>query len=272
MLLITFQDQEFRGNTGLSLLQFRYVLEKGYKNTKTSNTQIKNNIRDCKKFYGEHLKQLIDQGLVTHECINTKQAVMKHLLTLQSSVKGLEHIKHRYHLKPKFYFEYFKLMNKKSIDFYPLNQMLCIHYEYGFHTLYGVPERLISKKDWVTIEENLQQIDKILDKIKNIKDKSVADECIKRLNQWIKTTKSDKVIRLIQDYGNLLCDDLLLYVVHKEDYTKILEKQQDWSWSEIHFGKEHNFSQSEIDEIKNWWVTNQDILLQQRPMSYAKFY
>jgi len=212
-LLIEFQDKDFQGKKGLKPIHFRYVLEVGYKDSK--KPQVKSNIKRLKTFFGGRLDFLISNDSIVPECITSRQNLTKFLNNLKNPPIGAiektgSKSDVRYRIKKEFYYEGIRIKNKRAFDSYSLDHILCFFYKYPhrYQTIYGIPQKLFkcfTEEEKNSIEKHLVNVDKQLRKIQDVRIKVRERECIKRLNQFLNNTKSEKIKKLIQERGILIC-------------------------------------------------------------------
>lgn len=299
-LLIEFQDKDFQGKKGLKPIHFRYVLEMGYKDSKKS--QVRSNIKRLKTFFGGRLDFLISNDSVIPECITSRQNLTKFLNNLKNPpIRAIEKIGSksdvRYRIKKEFYYEGIRIENKRAFDSYSLDHILCFFYKYPHRhqTIYGIPQKLFkcfTEEEKNIIEKHLVNVDKQLRKIQDVRIKVRERECNKRLNHFLDNTKSEKIKKLIQERGNLICSrNLPLYESFAKDTiwaqcersgTRVLDFLKDADkvterrfWSEIHFNKDYDLSPEEIQEIKQWWKDNEDIMdihQKDRQISFSRYF
>lgn len=213
-LLIEYQDKKFEGKTGFRPMQFRYVLEKGYKNTQYVRVR-----RELKRFFGDRLEFLINDGRVVPGCITSKQNLSIFLNNLKNQpLNMIESSKEnvRYRIKKDFYNEGLRIQNKAVIDGFPMDKIMSFPYdlpsEYpNKHPTHDIPFKLIlyglsedtyakfTDNEKKGIENCLSAIEWHIENIEEIIVKASIDDRKKRTNIFLRKTKSEKIKKALRE-------------------------------------------------------------------------
>ncbi len=303
-ILIAFDIKE-----GLSPIYFRYALEKGYRHSKDPRVQF--TVYKLNKFFGEKLKDLIATGRVIPDCITSRSSLGYFLDSLYrppicavDKTGNKEKNGVRYRIKEEFQFATSRVCNKEVIDSYNVNQ-IC----WGFddsskptrhHVVYGFPRKLSMEcidKTKDDIKTSLNEINKHIEKLQGIRDRTLKTEQEKRVKQFYKKTKSSKIKQLIRDRGIKICNKYppahekfpkieqsfvlnRIYQYHNSKYTRLkedspffilMDPSDESKWqSMVHFNKDYSFSKEDRKEIVRWWEKNNDIV-DVSPLVYSNF-
>ncbi len=207
-LLIEFQDKK----EGLKQMHFRYALEKRY----ATSTQIKDdpevncNIIRMKDFFGDRLDYLVQNNRIKKECINNRQQLDYYLKQLGE--KNLHMItkigngkkRARYQLRKDIYYEGIRIQNKEAFDFFSRDRIMSfpVKSSYRKNIVYGLSKRLFdtfndTKKN--IIKENIEEIEKRVKEIEEMKFKKLEEEWIDRIDKFCNETNNDKITKAFKE-------------------------------------------------------------------------
>ena len=216
-LLIEFQDKEFQDKTGLRPLQFRYALEKGYKDSK--DVRVKVNIDRLKKFFGSRLDILTNNGQIVPDCIKSKYGLSKFLRNLKNppiSAIGSSgsHSDIRYRTKKDFYTEGIRIQNKSAFDLFPQDKIMIFPSKSRpvKHLVYGLSEKIYDNfdiDDKEVIQNCLKEMEKNINKIENTKIKVMSEELKKKTGIFLDKTQSETVKKALEEQ----CSELWISIM-----------------------------------------------------------
>jgi len=206
-LLIDFQNKEFQGCTGLRPIQFRYPLEKGYKDTLDPK-----NRRKLKEFFGSRLDVLIKRGSVVPDCITSRNTLSQFLRTLKDPplnaiVSTGRHMDIRYRIVPDFYYQGLQLDNINVLRNFNHDQIQEIvlgiapsHIKfivYGFDNM--LRHKYLSEETKTKIDRATRKIIAGYTELHSCKVGTIAEICKKELIKFRRETKSVRLKELIPE-------------------------------------------------------------------------
>jgi len=205
-LLIEFQDKEFYGKTGLRPIQFRYALEKGYRNSE--DIRVQRSKVELRRFFGNKLSYLESNDRIISGCITSKNNLSKFLRNLQHPLINAIERKGsrpdiRYRIKTEFYNEGIRIRNRKAINIFSNDMIMDFSKEMRTrvkHIIYGLPPDILDYQKKMSIKESLQKIEKELEKIEDIIIYEVGDIIQKSISRFSQRTKSPTLKKFLKQH------------------------------------------------------------------------
>lgn len=226
-----------------------------------------------------------------------KELVNIGLLENKKTLKKKNKSNSYYRPSKKYEKEIIRIQNKTSIDNYPLEEITDFFYRYPdrYQTIYGISQELFecfSKEERNEIENILIEIDNNVKDIENVR-KNVLDRLrLKRLKKIIKNTVNERVKNILLEKNLLIFEQGSLMIGPNDEDTifdiclkkgiRVKEYLKDADaktvcrfWSELHLSKNYNLNLKDIDEIKEIWDKNQDLMnyrQKNKQISFCRYY